>query len=255
MPAVDAHLEQVEPRRAGHARWVRACHWLLAASVLTLAVTGFVVLMSHPRLYWGEAGNDLTPALLELPISRNYEHGGWERNLVFSESGSVVSATRTYDILNENGWGRSLHFLAAWFLVATGAAYGLAGVLTGHVGRDLLPRARELAPSVLWRDLVARLRRRGGGVAPGPPYGVLQRCAYFGVVFVALPLMALTGLAMSPAVTAAYPVIAGVWGGAQSARTIHFFVFAALVLFTAGHLFMAARSGLGRQIRALTWGG
>ena len=54
---------------------------------------------------------------------------------------------------------------------------------------------------------------------------------------------------------AAYPFVASVWGGAQSARTIHFIGFAALLLFTAGHVLMAARSGFGRQIRALTWGG
>ena len=34
--------------------------------------------MVHPRLYWGEVGNDLTHAWIELPISRNYRHGGWE---------------------------------------------------------------------------------------------------------------------------------------------------------------------------------
>jgi len=253
MPPVDAHLERPESRR-GHARWVRVCHWLLAASVLTLAFSGFVVLMAHPRLYWGEAGNDLTPALLELPISRNYKHGGWEQNTVFSDAGPVVSATRTYDILNENGWGRSLHFLAAWVLVATGAVYVLVGVLTRHA-RDLVPRARDVAPSVLWGDIVARWRTGSPAVAPGPPYGALQKLAYFVVVFVALPLIVATGLAMSPAVTAAYPIVARIWGGAQSARTIHFFVFGTLVLFTVGHLLMAARSGFGRQIRALTWGG
>ena len=253
MPPVDTNLDRVEPR-GGHARWVRVCHWLIAASVLTLGFSGFVVLMAHPRLYWGQAGNDLTPALLELPISRNYRHGGWEENTVFSAEGPVVSASRTYDIFNENGWGRSLHFLAAWFFVATGAAYVLAAAFTGHAGRDLVPRTRDLAPSVLWCDLATRFRARRAVVAPGPPYGPLQKLAYFFVVFLTLPLMVATGLAMSPAITAAYPVVAGVWGGAQSARTIHFFVFAALLLFTVGHLLMAARSGLGRQLRALTWG-
>ncbi len=53
--------------------------------MLALSVSGFVVLMAHPRLYWGEAGNDLTPALLELPISRNYRHGGWQQTVVFRE--------------------------------------------------------------------------------------------------------------------------------------------------------------------------
>src|SRR5215831_826262 len=99
---------------AGHARWVRFSHWILAASVLTLAFSGFEILMVHPRLYWGRAGNDLTPALFELPISRNYMHGGWKPPVVFSPGAHpIVSAARTYDIFNQNSWGRSLHFLAA----------------------------------------------------------------------------------------------------------------------------------------------
>jgi thiosulfate reductase cytochrome b subunit len=258
-------LDQFSPHRPAHARWVRLCHWLLAASVLALGVSGFVVLMAHPRLYWGEAGNDLTPALLELPISRNFRHGGWEQTVVFSPEApanaradgrpqAIVSASRTYEIYNENGWARSLHFLAAWLLVATGAAYALAGALTGHASRDLVPRARDLAPQALWGDLVARLGKRGAAVAPGPPYGALQRCAYFGVVFLALPVLVVTGLAMSPAITAAYPVFASVWGGAQSARTIHFFAFALVLAFVIGHVLMAARAGFGRQLRALTFG-
>jgi thiosulfate reductase cytochrome b subunit len=259
-------LDHTSPHRPAHARWVRLCHWLLAASVLALGVSGFVVLMAHPRLYWGEAGNDLTPALLELPISRNFRHGGWQQTVVFSPDGSggdarvdgrarpVVSASRTYEIYNENGWARSLHFLAAWLLVATGAAYALAGALTGHAARDLLPRARDLAPQALWADLVARLGRRGEAISPGPPYGALQRCAYFGVAFLALPVLVVTGLAMSPAITAAYPFVASVWGGAQSARTIHFFAFALVAAFAIGHVLMAARAGFGRQLRALTIG-
>ena len=69
-----------------HARWVRATHWIGAASVLALAFSGFVILMAHPRLYWGDVGNDLTPALLELPISRNHRHGGWTTPTPFAES-------------------------------------------------------------------------------------------------------------------------------------------------------------------------
>src|SRR6187549_263700 len=91
---------------AGHARWVRLSHWIATASIFTLAFTGVVILMAHPRLYWGDAGNDLTPALLELPISRNYQHGGWDApRPFFARAGSPVSASRTFDIFNQNGWG------------------------------------------------------------------------------------------------------------------------------------------------------
>ena len=83
----------------GHARWVRISHWIVTLSVLVLTFTGFEILMVHPRLYWGDAGNDLTPALLELPISRNHKHGGWDKPAPFFQDGAgPISASRTYDI-------------------------------------------------------------------------------------------------------------------------------------------------------------
>ena len=241
---------------AGHARWVRVSHWILAASVLTLAVSGFEILMVHPRLYWGKVGNDLTPALFELPISRNYQHGGWAPPVTFVHgTNPIVSAARTYDIFNRNSWGRSLHFLAAWVLVITGLFYLLAGLLSGHLWRHLVPRLKELAPGHLWQDFVAHLHPPFARALAGPPYGVLQKLSYAGVVLIALPLMTITGLAMSPAVTAAYPGLLDLFGGSQSARTIHFFVFAVLVLFLFVHLAMVTLTGFRRQMHAMTFGG
>jgi thiosulfate reductase cytochrome b subunit len=66
--------------------------------------------------------------------------------------------------------------------------------------------------------------------------------------------MALSGLAMAPAVTAGFPLLLRVFGGYQSARTIHFFTFVALVLFVLVHLAMVVRSGFRRQVRAITLG-
>jgi cytochrome b subunit of formate dehydrogenase len=206
-----------------HPRWVRISHWIAAASLLALAFSGSEILMVHPRLYWGDAGNDLMPALIELPISRNYKHGGWDAPMPFSGDPSApVSAGRTYDIFNENGWGRSLHFLAAWWLVATGAVYAMLGFARGHF----------------------RFTR----------YGRLQKVTYVVVIFVAAPLMVATGITMAPAVTAAFPFLLRLFGGYQSARTIHFFTFAALVLFVIGHVTMVARSGFKRQLRGMIAG-
>jgi thiosulfate reductase cytochrome b subunit len=240
---------------AGHTRWVRISHWIVAMSVLTLAFTGFVILMAHPRLYWGAVGNDLTPALLELPISRNHRHGGWEASVpFFSGAPAPVTAIRTFDIFNENSWGRSLHFLAAWCLVTAGTFYVLAGIFSGHVWRDLLPHGVELTPRRLWQDLTSHARFQIRRATGGPPYGVLQKCIYLGVVFVALPMMAVTGMTMSPAITAPYPFLLDVFGGAQTARTIHFGFFVALILFLVVHVVMVIMSGFKRQIRAMTLG-
>ena len=173
----------------GHARWVRVSHWIGAASVLILAVTGVVILMVHPRLYWGEVGNDLTPALLELPISRNHQHGGWDTpRPFFARPGAPVSASRTVHIFNQNGWGRSLHFLAAWGLFVTGALYLVGGLSGGHFRSRVWPGARELRPGVVGRHIVDHLRLRIPRATGGPRYNVLQKIAYSLVIFVAAPI-------------------------------------------------------------------
>jgi thiosulfate reductase cytochrome b subunit len=214
--------------KSRHARWVRLTHWMAAVSVAALVFTGVEILMVHPRRYWGEAGNDLTAPLLELPISRNYRHSGWTAATPLLDGpGAPVSAGRTFHIFNENGWGRSLHFLSAWGLVATGLSYVLIGVLGGHFRRHFIG---------------------------GPHYGRLQRATYALVVFVVAPLLVLTGLTMSPAVAAAAPMLLDLFGGHQSARTLHFGAFAVLTLFTAAHVVMVVRTGFARQVRAMTVG-
>lgn len=239
----------------GHARWVRVCHWVAALSILALAVTGYVMLMTHPRLYWGEVGNALTPALLELPISRNHQHGGWQdQRSILDGAPSVVSANRTYEIFNQNGWGRSLHFLAAWIAVLTGLVYLIAGVMSGHFRRHVLPPPAHVGPRHIWADVTRHLRLQVPRATGGPDYGLLQRLAYSGVVFVALPLAVITGLAMSPRVTAALPALGSLFGGFQSARTIHFVAFVVLALFALGHVVMVATTGFTRHMRGMTIG-
>ena len=240
---------------ARHALWVRVCHWTGTVSFLALAVSGFLILMVHPRLYWGPVGNDLTPALLELPISSNHRPEGWERAVTFSGvANAPISANRTYEIFNQNGWARSLHFLAGWFLVAAGVLYAIGATVSGHLWRDLLPRLGDLSPRRLWQDLRSHLRLHSGAFDGVAPYGLLQRIAYASVAFIALPFMVLTGLSMSPAVTAAYPLLADVVGGHQSVRTLHFFGFAALVLFLLIHVAMVVLTGFRQQMRAMIKG-
>src|SRR5262249_38276687 len=151
----------------------------VTVSFVTLAISGVVILMAHPRLYWGEAGNDLTPALLELPISRNFQHGGWDKPTPFFQNNAgPVSANRTYEIFNQNGWGRSLHFLAAWFLIVPGLFYLLNAVAAGHFRSHILPKANELSPRLIWREVRDHLRLRIPLATGGPNYSLLQKSAY-----------------------------------------------------------------------------
>lgn len=240
----------------GHARWVRISHGILSLSVLVLTFSGFMILLVHPRLYWGNAGNDLMPALIDLRIGPNATKPPvWEnRTPFFATAASPVTADRKEEPFNQNGWARSLHFLAAWMLVVPGIVYVLCGFSDGHFRAHIAPDSREVAPRVVWGDVIAHLRFRIPPAAGGPNYGVLQKMSYAFVIFVASPLVVLTGLTMSPAITAAWPWLLTLFGGYQSARTMHFVAFCALVLFVLGHLAMVIASGFRRQLRAITLG-
>lgn len=236
-----------------HKRWVKGSHWIITLSFFALVVTGGEMTMVHPRFYWGEVGNDLTPVLFELPVSRNYQHGGWENSVPFSEvAGGPVSAARTYDIFNQNGWGRSLHFLAGWFLLIPGLIYFFAGIFTGHFRKHLWPK--EFSFRLFWNDIINHVRMQIPPASNGPHYGLLQKCSYVFVIFFLMPLIVMTGMTMSPAITAAYPFLLKIFLGAQSARTLHFIASASMVLFLVVHLVMIIKSGFKKQMRAMTIG-
>lgn len=205
-----------------HAAVVRITHWINAASFAALLVSGVAILLAHPRLYWGETGAFGAPSLIDLPLP-----------LVLT---------------GQSGWGRSLHFLSAWVCVIAGAAYGIAGLRSGHLRRDLLPARGDL------RHASSHLRPRRPAADLDLAYNPAQRLAYSAVVIVLVPAMIWTGLAMSPAVTSVAPFLVNLLGGQQSARTIHFGVACALVLFLAGHVAMVALSGFRVRMRGMITG-
>ena len=166
----------------------------------------------------------------------------------------ALSIAGTYDIFNQNGWARSAHFLAAWFLVVAGLVYLLAGFISGHARKNLLPSGKDIAGGEPFKDAKRYLGGNFADSGGGPPYGSLQRLSYSIVVFVLFPVMVLTGMTMSPAMTATFPFLLDIFGGFQSARTIHFFTFAALALFFFGHIAMVILTGAGRQLRAIILG-
>lgn len=235
--------------------WIRLTHWWIAIAVLVLMFSGFTILKAHPRLYWGDTGNDLMRPFVELPVGPNYKHGGWEQvTPFFAAPGSAVTAERHFSIYNQNGWARSLHFTAAWAFLAGLGAYLAFGITSGHIGRALWPRRTERRPSALWQDAKAHLRFPMPSAEPGGPYNVLQKLAYCVIALVALPLLFLTGITMSPAIAASYPILLDLFGGTQSARTIHFLTFAFVALFLLVHLAMIALTGPLRQLRGMILG-
>jgi thiosulfate reductase cytochrome b subunit len=217
-------MSDEQAAHAGHSRVVRVTHWVTTLAFVALVVSGYVITMTHPRLYWGDVGNELTPAWLTLPIEQK---------------------------LGESGWGRSLHFLGAWVIVISGIVYVLWSTAAHHFRRDLLPRREELSAPRLRREMVKQLQWH---VPRGVEYGLVQKIAYLVVILLLVPLAILTGLTLSPAVTAAHPWLFSLFGGFQSARTIHFLDSLALVLFVFVHVIMVIRSGFVHQMRSMIFG-
>lgn len=223
-----------------HSALVRVTHWVVTLCFFALVVSGAEIVISHPRFYWGETGNVLTRPLFTLPIPAS-------RNLVHTGYGYVMP--------DQNGWSRALHFQTAWILVVIGLLYVLSGWITQHLRKDLFPSKNDLS----WRQFGNIISHHVGieksSDVNAESYNVLQRLTYLSVIFMLFPLVIWSGLAMSPAFDSAIPATVNLLGGRQSARTIHFVVSTALVLFLFVHVIMVCRAGFWSRMRAMITGG
>jgi thiosulfate reductase cytochrome b subunit len=211
-----------------HSAVVRVTHWISAVSFIGLVVSGFAIILAHPRFYWGETGGVGTPSLFDLPLP--FILGG------------------------PSGWGRYLHFQSAWLCVLTGTLYVAAGLASRHFRKDLAPARSDLTWPSLRSSIASHLRFERPAPEEALSYNVLQRISYVAVVFLLLPLMIWTGLAMSPALTSVFPWLVTVLGGHQCARTIHFFIAVLLVLFVVVHVAMVWRAGFRKRVGAMITG-
>jgi thiosulfate reductase cytochrome b subunit len=155
---------------------------------------------------------------------------------------------------DQNGWSRYLHFESAWLLVITGLVYLVAGLATGHFRRNLLGRGDDWNWSAFGRTIAQHLRRAPADPAGALCYNALQKTAYLAVLLVLFPLVIWTGLALSPSFNSAFPFFVNVLGGRQSARTLHFFLSGALLLFLIVHVALVALSGFRSRMRAMIMG-
>ena len=210
-----------------HLAVVRITHWIVVLSVLGLLVSGIGILISHPRLYWGETGSVGTRSLIDLPIPF---------------------------IIGPSVWNRPIHFFFAWALVLAGLAYVGGGFLTRHFRRNLVPATADLRWDHLARVIADHLRRNAARADGAGPYNAVQRLTYLSVVFGLFPAILWTGLGMSFGVTSVFPVLATALGGHQSARTLHFVFVAVLILFAVVHVVLVYMAGFWINTRAMITG-
>lgn len=258
---------KAEPVVHRHRLSTRLWHWINAVAVTVMLMSGLMIFNAHPRLYWGNYGaNPDTPWLVigddggkgflrlgDVTIPTTGVLGVWRNgagelnDTAFPGWATIPS---TYDLALSRHW----HLTFAW-LFATGLlAYLLWSLANRHIGRDLLPRRGELTPSHLWADVKRHATLRFPRGEAARHYNILQKLAYLGVLGLALPVLVLSGLTMSPAMNAAWPWLLELFQGRQSARSIHFICAVLVVLFVLVHLLMVVLAGPLNEIRSMITG-
>jgi thiosulfate reductase cytochrome b subunit len=251
-----------------HSATVRVTHWVNALVLLVLLMSGLQIFNAHPALYLGAKSQFDDPILAMGTVDEDGEPKGVTTIFgyaipthgVFGLSGDADSG---YESRGFPWWatlpgdrnlamGRRWHFFFAWLFLFNGLAYLLWSLGSGHLRRDLAPSRQDLAHIGASIREHARLNFPKGEEAKR--YNVLQKLAYLAVAIVLLPLMLLTGLAMSPGMDAAFPALLDVLGGRQTARTIHFISATGIVLFVVVHLVMVVLSGLWNNLRSMITG-
>jgi thiosulfate reductase cytochrome b subunit len=253
-----------------HTLPVRIMHWINVLALTLLFMSGLNIFDAHPALYWGKSSYTGRPALLEIAAADRGERGVVGVTRVFgrefdttgvlgvSRSASGLPEARAFPwwmTVPDNRWlsmARSWHFFFAWVFVVNGLCYIVYSLWSRHLARDLLPTRPELR--TIRQSIKDHLRFRHETGEAAKRYNVLQKLAYLIVIFVLLPLIVLMGLAMSPRLDALFTGWVDLFGGRQSARTIHFVAAWLLVAFVVIHVFQVIVTGLWNNLRSMITG-
>ena len=227
-PAHDERTPTVSIRR--HSSITRITHWINALCLALLFMSGLQIFNAHPALYWGDIST------FDNPLAAIGEFSGWA----------------TIPSYQDLAGGRLWHFFFAWLLVINGTIYVLSAILSRHISRDLIPTRAELGH--IGRSISEHIRLRFPKGEEAKRYNVLQQLTYLVVIFGLLPLIIVTGLSMSPQLNADFPWLPALFGGRQSARTVHFLAAWSLFAFFAVHVVMVVISGFWNNMRSMITG-
>ena len=263
-----------------HSLPTRITHWINVVAISFLLGSGLNIFNAHPSLYWGAYGADApAPGGGDADAGRRWldiDAAGTQANprgvttigpvsvdttgvLGISQHDGAVNrvgfpAWATFPAVRDLATARNWHFFFAWVLILNGLIYYGYGLASGHLKSDILPRLRELRLSNIWHDIALHARLKFPKGEDSKRYHILQKLAYGGTIFVLLPLMIFTGLAMSPGIGATWSWLIDLLGGRQSARSIHFITASLVVGFIIVHVLMVVLAGPYNEIRSMITG-
>ena len=250
-----------------HRLATRIWHWLNVVALVVLLMSGLMIFNAHPRLYWGEYGANADHAWLEIGAQgeRGYVKAGpveitttWVLGVWRDEAGATQRRAFPHWATIPSGYSladaRLWHLAFAWVLALSLAAFMVVSLANRHFQRDITINRAEIRPSHVWQDIKDHARLRFPTGAAALRYNILQKVSYAGVIFILIPLMIFTGLTMSPAMDAGWGWLLDIFGGRQSARSLHFLAAFGLVGFFIVHIAMVVLAGPINEVRSMISG-
>lgn len=256
---------------ARHGWLTRIWHWVNALCLIIMLMSGLTIFNAHPRLYWGDSGNVHDPAWAAVASGPDDAYVRIGSTII--PSTGIIGHWRDDDGRVQNwafpSWatipgyydlaaGRRWHLFFAWIFSIGLTLYMLGGLLNRHIIRKLHMRGKDWHPNSLWASIKDHAKGRFAhtdvDTEKAQMYNPLQKLSYIAIIFIALPLMIATGLAMSPQMNAAMPWLPEIFGGRQSARSVHFIIAFLLLAFTLLHIILVLVSRPLWLMKAMTIG-
>jgi thiosulfate reductase cytochrome b subunit len=246
---------------------VRLTHWINALTIFVMIGTGLNIFNAHPMLYWGQKGSELDSPFIAL-TAVDTPHGMRGQTVIgpfrFDTTG-VLGLSRVHGEMMMRAWpswltlpsstdladARHWHFFFAWVLVVNGLVYLAWSLSIRHVQRDLWPTRADL--KAIPRSIMDHLKLKHPTGEAAKRYNVLQRLAYLGLIMLVVG-MVLTGFSLSPGLGAFAPPLVQLFGGRQSARTLHFLFGASIMGFITVHLVEVVLAGPLNEVRSMITG-
>ena len=249
---------------------VRIMHWINVVCFFVLLMSGLNIFNAHAALNIGKSSYNGQAPILEMNAVQTNTGKLIGYTTIFGHkfnTTGVFGASQGSDgrvlqrgfpswmTIPSSQWlsmARRWHLLFAWLFVINGIAYVTYSILSKHVQRDLFTTKTDRTG--IWQSIKDHARFKHASGEAAIPYNVLQKIAYLSVIFILLPLIILMGWAMSPFLNSLIPGWVDLFGGRQTARTIHFIVAWLLVAFVFIHVFEVIITGVWNNLRSMITG-
>lgn len=216
--------------------WLRVAHWVNVLFLSFLVRSGLEILSTHPSLYRNDHAKPGTEwakfTKRVMPKRKMYtaldEEEEWPSTVAMPGYANL-------------GLGRKWHFISVIGWIVLGIVYVVLLFATGEYLR-YIPTSWSVFPHA-WHDILTYLSLRVPPELPGQPFNALQKLSYAAVIFLLAPFQIATGAAQSPGIEARFPRYVRLFGGRQSARSLHFLGLLAFIVFAVIHVALVVIEG------------